>query len=356
MIAILLFPLIGESARAYQDPAYIVIDVGRGAVIAHSNSNKKWPPASITKVMTAYLTFKALSSGQLSLTSPVVVSANALAEPPSKMGYKVGTVINVDNALKMMIVRSANDIAVALAETVGGSESQFVAQMNQEARRLGMNGTHFVNPNGLPGAGQESTARDLAVLARAVWMDYPQYRDYFSISAIRVGAKTLKSYNTLLEHYRGTNGMKTGFICASGFNIVASATRNGRTLMAVVLGETSANARAETAAQLLDRGFRGLLSGILGQSLASFQTRPAPGPAVNLRKEICETKRKPEKVARSALGPRFVLMQPVRVVTGNADPVGSRAASGRPEVNIPLPRPRPQYPAGAAAAATVIAQ
>lgn len=348
LVAVFLLSFAGWSARADQGPAYIVVDVGRGVVLNSDNANKLWPPASITKVMTAYLTFKALRTGQLTLTSPVVVSKNALAEPPSKMGYKVGTVINLDNALKMMIVRSANDIAVAIAETVGGTESRFVAMMNAEAARLGMNGTHFVNPNGLPASGQVTTARDLAVLSRTVWMEFPQYREYFRITAIKAGRKTLKSYNTLLETYRGTNGMKTGFVCASGFNIVASATRNGRTLMAVVLGETSSLARAETAAELLDRGFNGLFSSFRGQNLATFQSRPAPGGPVNLRKEICETKRPPDKPsARSALGPRFVLMEPVPVFTGNADPAASATSGARPTANIPLPRPRPPYPAGA---------
>ncbi|MCP4382687.1 MAG: D-alanyl-D-alanine carboxypeptidase [Hyphomicrobiales bacterium] len=357
LLLVALFVLFTGPVRAATDPAYIVIDVGRGVVLNHHDANKLWPPASITKMMTAYLTFKALKAGQLRLTSPVVVSANALSEPPSKMGYKVGTVITVDNALKMLIVRSANDIAVAIAETVGGSEARFVEMMNQEARRLGMNATRFVNPNGLPAAGQVTTARDLAVLARATWMDFPQYREYFRISAIRVGRKVLRSHNTLLERYRGTNGMKTGFICASGFNVVASVTKRGRTLIVVVLGETSSAARAETAASLLDRGFRGILSGVLGQKLASFQTRPAAGAPVNLRNEICETKRVAKKnKGRSALGPKFTLMQPVRVFTGNADPIPRKGQAGRPAVNIPLPRPRPPYPAGAAAATGVVVQ
>ena len=345
LIAILFVSFSGWPVRADQDPAYIVVDVGRGAVIGHRDSDQRWQPASLTKLMTAYLTFKALQSGQLKLTSPVVVSAHALAQPPSKMGYKVGTVINLDNALKMMIVHSSNDIAMAIAETVGGSEAGFVALMNQEANRLGMNSTHFVNPNGLPAAGQATTARDLAVLTRAVWMDYPQYREYFRITAIRVGAKVLHSYNTLLEHYHGTNGMKTGFICASGFNIIATATRNGRTLMAVVLGETSADARAETAAQLLDRGFNGLLTGVLGQSLAGFETRPAPTPAVDLHDQICGKRRaRTAATTNSALEPRFVLMDPVRVFTGNADPVPGQpaAAAAQRTVDIPLPRPRPR--------------
>ena len=346
ILTIILVVLAPAGARADQEPAYVVVDVGRNVVINSRYANKKWPPASVTKIMTAYLTFKALQSGRLKLTSPVVVSKNALSEPPSKMGYKVGTVINVDNALKMVIVRSANDIAVALAEAVGGSESNFVAMMNQEARRLGMNGTRFVNPNGLPASGQYTTARDMAVLSRAAWMDFPQFREYFAISAIRVGAKVLRSHNTLLTRYKGSNGMKTGFICASGFNVVATATRRGRTLMVVVLGSPSAAERAELAASLLTRGFNGLLSGMRGQKLSSFKAQPAPGNPVNLRKQICETKRKPVKPTRSALGPKFTPMKPVRVTTGNADPVGSRATARPAPVNVPTPRPRPNYRGG----------
>jgi hypothetical protein len=160
------------------------------------------------------------------------------------MGFSVGTVMNVDNALKMMLVKSANDIAVAVAETVGGSEPKFVEMMNAEAARLGMASTHFSNPNGLPDSGQVTTARDLAVLARATWVEFPEYREFFRIPAIKAGKRILRSPNRLLEEYRGTTGMKTGFICASGFNIVASAERNGRHLIAVVLGATSSGQRA----------------------------------------------------------------------------------------------------------------
>ncbi len=288
-LLIALFSLLyaGLAAHAATDPAYIVVDVGKGTVLAHDNSDRRWAPASVTKVMTAYLTFKAMKAGQLKPTSPVVMSANAAKEPPSKMGYKAGTVVTVDNALKMMIVRSANDISVALAETVGGSEANFVAMMNAEAKRLGMNGTSFRNPNGLPAEGQYSTARDLAVLARAAWMQFPEYRDYFRIPAIRAGNKVLRNYNTLIDHYRGSNGMKTGFICAAGFNVVASATKNGRTLIAVVLGESSANQRAVKAAGLLDKGFNGGLGGMMGQNLANFRKSPSQAAPANLHEEIC---------------------------------------------------------------------
>ena len=355
--------IAGGPALAATDPAYIVVDVGKGTVLAHNDSDHRWAPASVTKVMTAYLVFQALKAGQLKLTSPVIISANAAKEPPSKMGYKAGTVVTVDNALKMMLVRSANDIAIALGETVGGSEANFVKLMNAQAQRLGMNGTTFRNPNGLPAEGQYSTARDLAVLARAIWMQFPEYRGYFAIPAIVAGNKVLRNYNTLVDHYRGANGMKTGFICASGFNVVASATKNGRTLIAVVLGEGSANERAITAAGLLDKGFTGGLGGMLGQNLANFRSRPSAAAPANLHEEICGKSREKGEAETvvASLGPRFETMPPVNVFTGGADPAlpgqgGAAPAAASPAgggaVDIPLPRPRPAYPAGQASLAT----
>jgi D-alanyl-D-alanine carboxypeptidase len=163
------------------------------------------------------------------------------------MGYRAGTVLTVDNALKMMLVKSANDIAVAVGETIGGSEAGFVALMNAEARRLGMVSTQFRNPNGLPVSGQMTTARDLAVLARAILLGYPQYRAYFGFSAILAGGAVMESQNDLLARYPGATGMKTGFICSSGYNLVASAERGGRGLIAVVLGVTSSEQRARIA-------------------------------------------------------------------------------------------------------------
>jgi D-alanyl-D-alanine carboxypeptidase len=258
------------------------------------------------------------------------------------MGYKVGTTMTVDNALKMVIVRSANDIAVAIAETVGGNEQSFVDRMNAEARRLGMASTRFYNPNGLPDDRQVTTARDMAVLARVLWREFPEYRGYFRIPAIKAGRKVLRSHNKLLEHFHGANGMKTGFICASGFNIVATATRSGRTLAVVLLGASSANERAELAAKLLQDGFKPKLFR-QGQSLVSFRAAPAPGPAVNMRAEVCTKKsKKKDKLAegKSALSPRFVLMEPVPVRTG----VASKASRSSPVTGIPIPRPRPRLP------------
>jgi len=359
IVAILLAAL--APALANQEPAYIVIDANEGRVLLHSEADQPWYPASVTKMMTAYVAFRSLRAGELTMTSPVRISQNALNQAPSKMGFKVGTILNIDNALKMMLVKSANDIAVAVAETVGGSEAKFVALMNAEAARLGMASTHFNNPNGLPDDGQVTTARDLAVLARAVWAEFPEYRDYFRIPAIRSGKKILRSANDLLEHYRGTTGMKTGFICASGFNIVASAERNGRTLITVVLGAQSSQQRGEAAARLMTQGFASWF-GATKPDLATFRAGPARGAPVNLREQICG---KAAAAARaevndsgdnedpwltslgrnSSLVPRFVLMEPVQVYTGRADPMPGSSGGGIQRGtmdNVPMPHFRPR--------------
>ena len=218
---------------------YIVVDVNSGQVIEHSDAFRKWYPASLTKLMTAYLAFSAMKEGRLKLDSPVTMSPKAASAPPSKTFFRAGAQVTMDNALKLLLVKSANDIAVAIAETVGGSQDAFVAKMNAEAQRLGMTSTRYVNPNGLPGKGQYTTARDLAVLAVTIKREFPQYASYFSLEGVDTGKKTYGNYNMLIGRFDGADGMKTGFICASGFNQVSSATRNGRSVVSVVLGENS---------------------------------------------------------------------------------------------------------------------
>jgi D-alanyl-D-alanine carboxypeptidase len=205
--------------------------------------------------MTLYVTFRAIEAGQMRLDTEVTYSARAGAEPPSKMGFQPGTKMRLDDALRMMMVKSANDIAVEVAEAVGGSVTAFAARMNEEAKRLGMTRSHWVNPNGLPDPSQRTTARDMALLARALLTEFPQYRDYYRIPAIAIGGKILKNYNQLLEHYPGATGMKTGFVCASGYNLVASAKRGDREVLAVVFGAYGGKARTLRAAELLDQGF-----------------------------------------------------------------------------------------------------
>lgn len=311
---------------------YIVVDFDSGKVLAARNPNQEWYPASVTKLMNAYVVFKALRDGKITLASQVVVSRHALNEPPSKMGFKVGTIIDLDNALKMMLVHSANDIAMAIGETIGGSEEGFVAMMNAEAARLGMTNTHFINPNGLPGEGQFTTARDLAVLSRALWTEFPERRQLYGITAIRSGKRVLKSANSLLERYPGSSGMKTGFICASGFNVVATATRDGHTLAAVVLGASTAKERAELTARLLNQSFGSLALTGNRPSLASFRGASPIAGAINMRDDICNRKERGEHEEEaaapaalpSALMPRVKLMEPVVVSTiGVRNPDGS---------------------------------
>ena len=247
--------LVIAAPNLAQAEALLVVEADTGKVLQADNATMPWYPASVTKIMTAYVTLKAVKEGRLTLEQTLTVSPVAASQSPSKMGFKPGTQVTVENALAMMMVKSANDMAVVLAEGVGGSVDGFSAMMNQTAQRLGMTQTTYVNPNGLPADGQITSARDLAILARAVIRDLPEYEYFMHIPAIRFGRRVTNNFNKLMGRYPGADGFKTGFICASGYNLVASATRNGKRLIAVVLGSTSGQARAVKAAQLLERGF-----------------------------------------------------------------------------------------------------
>jgi len=274
--------------------ALLVIEAENGRVLYAHNAGQPWYPASVTKLMTAYVTLRAVKEGRLNLDTPLTVSPNATAQSPVKMGFGVGTVVTVDNALKMLMVKSANDMAVVLAEGVAGSIENFADEMNANARRLGMIQSSFVNPNGLPADDQISSARDLAILARALIRELPEYDYYWHLPGIRMGKMVRWNYNTLIGRYPGADGMKTGFICASGFNLVASATRNGRRLIAVVLGAPSSAARAMKAAQLLERGFNS--SSGVSWLMPPFSTvesvQPIAAAPPNLRDEMCGGHRK----------------------------------------------------------------
>jgi D-alanyl-D-alanine carboxypeptidase len=207
-------------------------------------------------MMTAYVTFAAIKNGELSLQQEIICSQVANSQEPTVLGLPVGGTITLEAALQVLILKSANDVAVMLAEAVAGSHEAFVGIMNATAARLGMAHTRFVNANGLPAKEQVTTARDLAKLAVAITRDYPQYAYMWATAALHVGKRHFRTFNTLLVHYPGADGMKTGFICDSGFNIVASASREGRRLIAVVLGEATFAGRGMRAANLLEHGFR----------------------------------------------------------------------------------------------------
>ncbi len=250
--ALLLFGAIGE--RAFAGPT-LLYDPVNDKVLFAEDADQPWHPASVTKIMTAYVTFEAIKAGKFTLQSKIPYSELANKMPASKIGLKAGSQITIEFALRALIIKSANDIAVALAEAVGGSHDGFVATMNATAKRLGMTRTNYVNPNGLPSPEQVTTARDLALLTRAVLSDYPEHAAYWAMPQMQVGKRRLRSHNSLLRRLQGADGIKTGFICDSGFNIVASATRNGLRLIAVVLGETTPSERAVRAGSLLEHGF-----------------------------------------------------------------------------------------------------
>ncbi len=273
--------------------AMVLIEADSGKVLHAENATYPWYPASLTKVMTAYVTLHAVKSNRLRLDSLLTVSTRAAAQQPSKMGFKPGTQVTVDNAIKMLMVKSANDIAVVLAEGVSGSIEQFAADMNDASRRLGMTQSHWVNPNGLPADNQISSARDLAILARAMLREFPEYDVYWNIPAIRFGKTTMRNTNSLVGRYPGTDGMKTGFICASGFNLVASATRGNRRLIAVMLGSPSSAVRGARTAGLLERGFNSGGLSWLTPSLGTVDSlQPINAAPPDLREEMCGKHRK----------------------------------------------------------------
>jgi D-alanyl-D-alanine carboxypeptidase len=275
--------------------AQLLIEADTGKVLHAENATYPWYPASVTKLMTAYTALRAVKERKFSLDSLLTVSRNAAAQQPTKMGFTIGTTLTLDNAMKMLMVKSANDVAVAIAEGVGGSIEGFADKMNENAQRLGMTQSHFVNPNGLPADNHVTSARDLAILARAIIREFPEYESYWHIAGIRYGKRVMRNYNTMLGRYPGADGMKTGFICASGYNLVASATRNGKRLIAVVLGAYGGAVRAQKAAQLLERGFTSGSLSWLTPSLGTVdKLQPINAAPPNLRDEMCgKNRRKP---------------------------------------------------------------
>src|SRR5918998_6531491 len=251
--AFLLAALTAGAALA-NGPA-LVVDLASGRVLHAERATDPWYPASITKLMTAYVALDQVRQGRIALDQLLTVSESAAALPPSKMAFKPGTQIRLDNALKIIMVKSANDIAHTIAENLGGSVDGFSAMMNEASLRLGMRESRWTNPHGLPDDRQQTSARDMAILGRALIRDFPEHADLFRIGAIQFGRRVMHNHNGLLGRYAGVDGMKTGFICAGGFNVVASANQNGRRLITVVFGGRRANERNLRAADLFDRGF-----------------------------------------------------------------------------------------------------
>ncbi|MGE0698707.1 MAG: D-alanyl-D-alanine carboxypeptidase family protein [Hyphomicrobiaceae bacterium] len=303
----LLALLPDPTRQAVAGPA-ILVEARSGRVLYAEDQDHQWFPASLTKIMTAYLAFDALKAGRLKLDDTVTVSEKASLQPPSKLGLPVGSELTVDLALRALVVKSANDVAVMLAERIGGNEEDFVRLMNDTARRLGMARTRFVNANGLPVPGQVSSARDLARLGLAVLRDFPDQNGLWAMPEVKVGKQRLRSHNHLLRTFEGADGIKTGFICDSGFNVVASATRDDRRLIAVVLGEPSGRDRTLRAAALLDHGFETVAwkAAFGAPTIDTLPIDPAAREAQSVRTSVvawdCGNRRPVRKIVRKKPG------------------------------------------------------
>ncbi|CAN5284582.1 D-alanyl-D-alanine carboxypeptidase [soil metagenome] len=249
----------------------IVIDAQSGEVLYAKRADSPRYPASITKVMTLYLTFEAMAAGQISPDEMITVSKHAASQGPTKLGLPAGATIRVDDAIRAIAVQSANDMAVAMAERIGGTESRFTALMTLRAQELGMQNTRYVNANGLPDSRQISTARDIAVLSRAVMRDFPQYYAYFSVRQFTYQGQTMNNHNRLLLQVPGVDGLKTGFTSSSGYNLAASAVRDGHRLIAVVLGGNSNSTRDAHVEDLLTTGFDVMRRRDLGERIEIAQ-------------------------------------------------------------------------------------
>jgi D-alanyl-D-alanine carboxypeptidase len=327
--------------------AAIVVDGNSGRTLYARNENELRFPASITKVMTLYLLFEQLEQGRLQLDSDIRVSAYAAAQKPTKLGLHPGETIRVDDAIKAVVTRSANDIAVAIAETIGGDEESFAGLMTLKAHALGMNSTHFANASGLPNGEQVTTARDLAILGRAVQERFPRHYHYFATHAFYYHGATIVNHNHLLDRVEGMDGIKTGYTRASGFNLLTSVKRDGHYIVAVILGGPSARARDKTMADLIEDQIENgatvrTASSISGTGVSGRNAEAATSPDPSLRGTESPGKIDSRLVFVPSPPRPNPTLDPIQVVSLSADvpPEKSRPAfvSGAPKLGTTAPR------------------
>lgn len=256
-IVVLLIGLLGLGANAQAENRYaaLVVDVNSGRPLFERYADARRHPASLTKMMTLYLVFETLERGRISLKQPLAVSARAAAQPPTKLGLKVGGTITVEQAILALVTRSANDVATVVAEALGGTEWQFSRIMTARAHDLGMRNTEFRNASGLHDPAQVTTAWDMYILARALQIHFPRYYGYFSTQRFQYRTASYRNHNKLLKDYHGTDGIKTGYIRASGFNLVSSVHRDGHHLIGIVFGGRTSRTRNAHMREILDGGF-----------------------------------------------------------------------------------------------------
>ena len=290
----------GGSSPAFEA---IVLDAATGQVLRSANADVPTHPASLTKMMTLYLTFEALNQGRLTLNQMLPVSEEASSRAPTKLGLLPGETVSVHDLILGLVTRSANDAASVLAEALGGGgEAAFVERMNQKARQLGMTHTFYRNPSGLPDPEQVTTARDMARVALALYRDFPREYRYFATREFIFRGDVIKTHNHLLEWYEGADGIKTGYVHASGFNLAASAVRNGHRLIGIIMGGTSARSRDDIMANLLDQGFADLGAQPGRSATLVAATAPQPGAARAPSPAIAQPQPEPQ-IASAAPAP-----------------------------------------------------
>jgi D-alanyl-D-alanine carboxypeptidase len=328
-----------RASRSQSNIAAIVVDGNTGRTIYARNENEQRFPASITKVMTLYLLFEQLEQGQLRLESDILVSAFAAARKPTKLGLREGQSISVDDAIKAVVTRSANDIAVAIAESIGGDESHFAALMTQKAHELGMTRTHFTNASGLPDADQLTTAHDLAILGRAIQERFPRYYRYFATRVFYYRDAAIANHNHLLGRVEGMDGIKTGYTNASGFNLLTSVKRDGHYIVAVVLGGASARSRDNIMARLIENHIENSAIVRAASLNTSANTNTQAATALQRRVDSPGTiESQPGNSLRPAFTPDVPRPEPAE------DP--NQVASLKAE-NVPPNTPRPAFVSGA---------
>jgi D-alanyl-D-alanine carboxypeptidase len=349
-LAIVLVALVVSisSAPAVANTKYaaVVMDYATGEVLHSRRADVALLPASLTKMMTLMMLFDALERGELKAGSKLPVSRRAAGMPASKLGLRAGSTITVDQAIQAMTVRSANDVAVVIAEALAGSESAFAEQMTRRARAIGMRSTTFMNASGLPNSRQKSTARDMAILSHRLIRHYAQYYHYFSQPSFSFAGRTYRSHNNLVRSYRGMDGLKTGYTRASGFNLASSAVREGRRVIVVVFGGRSARSRDAEVVRLMDLGFERLRQRRPDPIIAALP-KPRPGTVMaepaTAAAVAAAALPEPRPAAASAAEP-----EAARTSVLDALPAAEREAILAAVRDTPLPAPNPNTSSPAA--------
>lgn len=321
------------SVFAARKSAAMAIDAHSGKILYSHNIDKPHHPASLTKIMTLYMLFEFLQAGRLKLNSKLIITQNAYNQAPSKLGLKPGSTIRVEDAIKILVTKSANDVAVAVAENLGGSEWKFSQLMTWKARKMGMNKTQFVNASGLPNKKQVTTARDMITLAMRIQKDFPQYYPYFAMRKFTYKGKTYKNHNRLMSRMGGIDGIKTGYTRASGFNLTSSIWKGRRHVVAVVMGGKTARRRDNFMKKVLNKSIRKAKNGVSKKQFvaANFKRNVPPKRVARVKPVERPARKTPPK--RVAVAPAPTLDEQ-RMALGAKLPAAKRQVTGKDDQQL----------------------